>query len=175
MYIILRVWIFYLTKCAILPKKDNRLNVPMIKIYFLLFIIFFSALPFLGYAQQPNPGQVNNILYNVFDAVEVLVTIFLTLAVAVFGWGIVRLIFAAGDPRKIQEAKGIVTWGVIAMFILGSIYGIVAFIQGYLGIDSGSGIIHPPVFEGGSGPGAGPGSGNGGPAGPPPPPLPPSP
>ncbi len=59
-----------------------------------------------------------------------------TLAVLVFAWGIVRLIAAAGNTEKIKQAKGIIWWGIIGMFVLASIAGIIYYLQKQFGIDS---------------------------------------
>ncbi len=55
-------------------------------------------------------------------------------AMAVFVWGIVKFIKASGDPRAVQEARGIITWGIVGIFILASIAGIVTYLRDAVGI-----------------------------------------
>ena len=73
-----------------------------------LFLLLSAILPFFAFAQtqgEPDPFQVNEIIFNIIDVVSWLVTIAFTLAVVVFGWGLVKLIYAGGDPKKIQRQK----------------------------------------------------------------------
>jgi hypothetical protein len=65
------------------------------------------------------------------------------LAVAMFGWGVAKFIAAAGDPLKIAEAKKTIWWGVIGMFVIAAIGGIVYWIGVYLGVNTAS---NPPIF-----------------------------
>lgn len=92
-------------------------------------------------AQQ---DKLSPIARNLLTALNVVVTIVFVLAVVVFGWGIVQLIIAAGDPAKIKQAKQFVWWGIIGIAILASIFGIIQFLQTYVGVAPGTGTIQPP-------------------------------
>lgn len=104
-----------------------------------------AAVPAFVFAASPE--QLNSILGNILNLADILVQIAAVLAIVVFGWGIVKLIASADDPKKLEEAKGIITWGVIGMFILASTYGIIRFIEIYTGIDSGGSPIEIPKFK----------------------------
>ena len=41
---------------------------------------------------------------------------------------------AAGDEKKIEEGKRMMFWGVIALFIMASITGIITLLQDTLGV-----------------------------------------
>lgn len=114
-------------------------------VFFLLLTLI--VLPLLVHGQ--NPAKVNAILANILAVIKDLIVISLTLAIVVFGWGIVKMIAAAGDPRKLADAKGILLWGVIGMFMLASLYGVVNFIQRYTGISGEGGVFEAPTFRGG--------------------------
>ena len=59
----------------------------------------------------------------------------LGIALLVFFWGLVRFIFhLGGDEKEVQESRNKMLWGIIALFVMLTIWGIVAFIQGELGI-----------------------------------------
>lgn len=45
-------------------------------------------------------------------------------AVVVFAWGIAMFILNAGDPEKRKKGKDILIWGVIGIFIMTAVYGI---------------------------------------------------
>jgi len=65
------------------------------------------------------------------------------LAVIFFFWGLAKFIWYSGDEKKRDEGKGVMTWGVVAMFILVTIWGILGFLQQSLGNFSGpTGDMH---------------------------------
>ena len=101
-------------------------------IRFSIFAFLSSFFPLFAWAQT---DVVTPVINQVLAAVNVLVGVTFVLAVAIFGWGIVRLIFAAGDPTEIEKAKQFIWWGVIGMAIIAMIGGIVNWIASYLGIN----------------------------------------
>ncbi|OHA00467.1 MAG: hypothetical protein A3C07_01260 [Candidatus Sungbacteria bacterium RIFCSPHIGHO2_02_FULL_47_11] len=111
------------------------------KLYPALYLGTALMAPLVALAQE---DKVSPVAQNILAALNLVVTIVFILAVIVFGWGIVKLIVAAGDPGKIKEAKGFLIWGVIGIAILASIFGIIQFLQQYIGISSGTQPIQPP-------------------------------
>ena len=69
------------------------------------------------------------------------------LALLVFFWGVVKFIFNAGDEEKRREGKKFMLWGIIALFVVVSIWGIVIFIPRSLGTGVG-GSLPSPCLEG---------------------------
>jgi len=61
--------------------------------------------------------------------VVLVIKLLSVLAVAVFFWGIVKFILAAGNPEKLKAAKGLIIYGLIGIFVLVSFWGIIAFMQ----------------------------------------------
>ena len=69
----------------------------------------------------------------------------LVIAILVFAGGIVKYISASGDPAKVKEARGFLWWGILGVFVLAAMFGLVQFIGNSLGIDtSGGGTLEPP-------------------------------
>jgi len=87
-------------------------------------------------------GQIIDSAINLVKQVAVLVWM---TALVVFGWGIVRFIAAADNQEEIKKAKGIIWWGVIGMFVLASIVGIIIVLQRDFGVGSEA-VISPPQF-----------------------------
>ncbi|HEY9586253.1 MAG TPA: hypothetical protein VJJ27_01245 [Candidatus Paceibacterota bacterium] len=50
-------------------------------------------------------------------------------ALLVFLWGVSKTIRAQGDEEKIKEGRRVMFWGIIALFVMVSISGLVAFLQ----------------------------------------------
>ncbi|MDB5260072.1 MAG: hypothetical protein JWN37_303 [Candidatus Nomurabacteria bacterium] len=137
-------------------------------------IITLISIPVLVYAQATTPTQGITSLGTFVDAitssvVRALATLFLAGAVAAFFFGIVNYLIGArdGDQTKIKNGNQFMLWGLIAIFVMFSVWGIVKYAQGILGLPSSSSIDIPQVRfnTGGSGttatgtPGLSPGGG----------------
>jgi len=103
-------------------------------------------------------GNLNNIIRSLITTFDLLVILLFVMAIVVFAWGIVQLIAAAGSPDRIKRAKGILWWGIIGITVLGSISGLVKFLQGAFNI-RGDATITPPRFTPTTGGGGSGGSG----------------
>lgn len=57
-----------------------------------------------------------------------------------FVWGIARFIKAAGNEKEIKESKNFLIWGVVGMFVLVTIWGIITFLRSEFGFTGGIGI-----------------------------------
>lgn len=78
--------------------------------------------------------------------IQMLIFITASLALLVFFWGLVKYIAKADDPSAKEQGKNIMTYGVIALFVLFFIWGILYFIQDafFIGdIES----VSPPQIE----------------------------
>lgn len=58
-----------------------------------------------------------------------LVTLLAVIAFAVFVWGVVQMIMAAGDEEKRTTGQQHILWGIIGLVILFGASGIVAFLK----------------------------------------------
>lgn len=102
---------------------------------FFSFILLFGVVGQSVFAQSIqdifSPYNGDNSIYTI---VVYLIRVSFSLAVLFFFWGIARFILAAGDEKKIEEGKRMMFWGVIALFIMASITGIISLLQGTLGV-----------------------------------------
>ena len=81
------------------------------------------------------------------SVVNILIPAFFGLAIIYFFYGVAKYILAAGDPEEASKGKSIMIYGVIAIAVMISIYGLVGWLQGTLGI-SGSASINIPSVPG---------------------------
>ena len=58
------------------------------------------------------------------------------LAFVFFFWGIAQFILNAADSKARADGRQKMIWGVIALFVLFSVYGLIRFIAANLGIDT---------------------------------------
>lgn len=56
-------------------------------------------------------------------------------AFLVFVWGVARFIRASGDEKDFKDRKKFLVWGIVAMFVLVTIWGIISFIKDEFGLD----------------------------------------
>lgn len=53
-------------------------------------------------------------------------------AVLVFLWGLVRFIINLSSESKSEEGRNLMTWGLIALFVMLSVAGLIRFLQSNL-------------------------------------------
>lgn len=96
-----------------------------------IITLLLALAPAIASAQSP----AENMLATAQNAVNDLVPIMTTLVVVIFFWGLAKAILYAGNEEKRGQAKGLIIGGVIGMFVMLSIWGIVGFIQETIGLD----------------------------------------
>lgn len=64
------------------------------------------------------------------NLVNLFISILFLLAIAVFFLGIIRYIFSSGNSERRKEGTQFMIYGVIALFVMVSVWGLVAFLQG---------------------------------------------
>lgn len=57
------------------------------------------------------------------------ITILMILSTLIFIWGIIKFIAAAGDPKKVEEGKQIIMWGLIGLFVIAGMWALASIIQ----------------------------------------------
>lgn len=63
-------------------------------------------------------------------------------ALLFFFWGLAKFIFNAGDAKGNQEGRQLMLWGVVALFVLLSVWGLVRFVQEtLLGIETNTSVV----------------------------------
>lgn len=104
-----------------------------------IYSVLAFALPVFTFAQQGNLSGIENLVRQFGQILNTLVIpILFALAIIYFFWGLVKYIKSAGDPKAASEGKSIMIWGIIALVVMVSVYGLIAWIQGAFGITSGA-------------------------------------
>ena len=91
-------------------------------------------LPLFAYA-----ATVSSVLDTVEGIIARIIPIIMAVATIVFLWGIVMYITAAGDEKKAATAKSYITSGLIGLFFMVAIWGIVKALVATFGV-GGEGI-----------------------------------
>jgi hypothetical protein len=103
-----------------------------------LYGTLLFALPAIAFAQALQP--LRNIVVAVGGIIDILIPILIALALVVFFWGLIVYIWKRGE-----EGKGTMIYGLIALFVMVSVWGIINLAQGALGINPGAGVNVPVV------------------------------
>jgi|AntRauTorckE6833_2_1112554.scaffolds.fasta_scaffold00621_11 heme/copper-type cytochrome/quinol oxidase subunit 2 len=107
-----------------LIKNDYKKIVPLL----------FFLTPLVSFAQSA-PQNLNDILNLFIDVIYVLIPILIGVAVLLFIWGLFRY-YSTDNQNTKKEAVKIIGYGVVAIFVMVSIWGLVNLIIYTLNINS---------------------------------------
>ncbi|KKS14679.1 MAG: hypothetical protein UU71_C0021G0002 [Parcubacteria group bacterium GW2011_GWB1_41_6] len=108
------------------------------KIIFLLF----GLAPVLVLAE----ATVGSLLSKVQTIIGALVPLLGTAAFVVFLWGVVKFISAGGNEEKRKESKNLIIYGLIGLFVMVAVWGIIKLVAGTFDLQEG-GDINAPQFK----------------------------
>lgn len=99
--------------------------------------------PALAFAQSL--GNIETLVRSVGRLIDLALPIVVAIALLGFFWGLVKFIFAQGNEEAKADAKKIMLWGLIALFVMVSVWGLVRFIGNAFNIQQGDTIVVPRV------------------------------
>lgn len=81
--------------------------------------------------------------------ITTLTAIIAAVALLVFFWGLAKFIFKLGSSEKaVEEGRNIMVWGLIALFVMLSVWGIINFFQKELNLPNpGASYATPSQIE----------------------------
>lgn len=104
-------------------------------------IIGYFLLPLAASAQS-----LTTILGNFRNLINTVIGLLFAVAVLIFLWGVVKFIASASNEAERTKAKGIMTWGIVGLVVMASVWGITNAIVGYFGTNQPArGDIIPEV------------------------------
>jgi hypothetical protein len=99
-------------------------------------------LPVLALAQDSSIGGLLDLLKDLINAATPIVV---ALALLYFFWGLAKYILASGNEVDKDKGKDMMVWGIIALFVMVSVWGIVSLIGDTLGVEQGGTVDVPSV------------------------------
>lgn len=93
------------------------------------------ALPFAAFAQQANPQYLGSLIGSAKGLLDQLVVFLIALAVVWFIWNVIRYTMSDDEEKK-GAAKNQMIWGIIAIAVIVSIWGLVAILQNIFGVNT---------------------------------------
>jgi len=143
----------------------------LIKCKYFLFFISFSLLNFINSNAQLTASSsartsstdymaaantsisgAGKLIQNINNNIGAnLVILLSSVAFILFLFGLVRFIYdrSNGDDTRLQKDKEAMGWGLVALFVLVSIWGIIKMFQGFLGIQNSGDINLPKICPNG--------------------------
>lgn len=102
------------------------------KKYFVSIIAFTPLLfvPQAAFAASCGPiRDFSSAVCFFLDIISTLIPIVASIALLVFFWGLAEFIRKSADPGAREEGREIMKWGIVSLFVLMSVWGIVFFLS----------------------------------------------
>ena len=92
-----------------------------------LLLIVVSVLPVFALAQ---PSDFKGVVGIIGDILDLAYPVIIALTLLVFFWGLTRLLASGGDEKAVEEGKRLMFWGIVGLFVMLSMWAIVALLTG---------------------------------------------
>lgn len=111
----------------------------------ILFLTY--TIPVVIYAEELAKSSFKDLVMAVVELINLALPVMVVIAVVVFFRGLIKTLLNPGNPAQLQNNRNYMIWGVIALFCLFSIWGIISFIQGQFGFKllPARGLLLPEV------------------------------
>ena len=84
------------------------------------------------------PRNFSELIYGLIDIVNTTIPVVASLAFLAFLWGLVKFISrVSGDEKAVSDGKNLMKWGLVALFVMVCIGGILEFVSNDFGFSFG--------------------------------------
>ena len=111
----------------------NKIKLGLASLSFLI--------PAISSAQLLN--KTTDIALSASNIVGILISIAFVLALLYFFYGVAKYVRAEGNGK--EDGRQIMIWGVVALFVMSSVWGLVYFIRGEFGIGDEVAVPIPTI------------------------------
>ena len=120
------------------------------KKYLVVFIFGFPFIPVLVWAAGA-PQNFQDLIGRAIELISLAVPLLISAAVLFFIYGIARYIYYGNNEEKRKEGRKFMIWGIIALFVIVSIWPLVNMVRQTIFGASGGGTTTSSVSSGGTG------------------------
>ncbi|MEI8174687.1 MAG: hypothetical protein WCG28_01925 [bacterium] len=127
----------------------------MIKLNKIKYFLFFAVMSFVSIAPSvssaitmassntnmigcllpDNPKFQDLLIYLTCIISKSVIPLIFALAIAMFVWGVVQYVINSDEESKREKGKQLMLWGIIALAVMVSIWGLVAILGNTFGIE----------------------------------------
>lgn len=111
----------------------------------LKYTLVFSSSLFPAVSFAASDG-IKGLLQSFFGILNLTIPVIFGLSVVYFFWGTAQFVLNSGEEKTRAEGKNKMIWGVVALFVFVSIYGILAAIGSAVGIPTNTNGL-PGYFD----------------------------
>ncbi len=90
-----------------------------------------ACLPMVAFAQDA--GYFRSLVTQSGTLVDLLIALVVAIALVLFIWGLAVFIFRADDETERAKGRQLMIWGIISLFVIVSIWGIVVILRNLFG------------------------------------------
>lgn len=94
-----------------------------------------AVLPSVASAQA-DLQNIIDLIGTIGDILNYIIPLIVTLALIYFFWGLAQFIVNSGDDGARTEGRNKMIWGIVALFVIVSVWGLVGFLQKAFGFNS---------------------------------------
>src|ERR1035437_8992966 len=97
-------------------------------------LISLVAVPALAFGESTGTSGFDTFLNSVQGTVNKIIPFLVALALLGFFWGLVRFIFSSNNEEGRGEARSMMIYAIIALFVMVAVWGLVGFLGNAIGI-----------------------------------------
>lgn len=105
----------------------------------ILLLVSSLLFPVAAFAQLlvPQPiTNVNSLFSTVLNILSLAVPFIISISIVYFLWAIFKFIKSAGDEKARGAAKGQLIYSIVALAVMVSVYGLINFVTGSIGLNN---------------------------------------
>jgi hypothetical protein len=106
-------------------KKSIIGSITLTSVLYLMPAIAFAV---------TTPRTFSDLVGIFISLVQLLIILVGALSLTVFFWGLSRFMLSAGDEKAHLEGRRYILWGIIALFVMSSAWGLVAILTETFGV-----------------------------------------
>ncbi len=103
------------------------------KITLLIGSLFLLPQTTLGQGTGVTFTNIDNLVTGISNVISILIPVAFAAILLFFFWGLAK--YMLGDAEDKEKGKNLMIWGVIALFVAASIWGLVAFLRDVFGVN----------------------------------------
>lgn len=93
------------------------------------------------------PQNLTELVLVLINLVRLLIPLVIALTLLSFIWGLTKFISKSGDAKSHEEGKSLIKWGLVGLFVMLSLFGILRFAYRDVGFRGSLGIPLLPTGQ----------------------------